>query len=230
MISLIVPARNEEDNILATVKRLEELPFEKEIIIVDDNSTDATGKICDSLYPMVKTIHRKENPGMGSALKDGTKIANGKIVIWIMADLSDDLSSVPKFIEKIHNGADIVFGSRYMKGGSSGDLDPVKAFLSSTFTLLTRGLFGIPVHDITNSFRAFRREILDKVNPVSGDFSIAPEMALKAHMMGFKLEEVPTTYATRKKGKPKMKVFKTSMKYFLLMIALFPAYIKTRLF
>lgn len=230
MISLVVPARNEEENILAIVDRLDKLPFEKEIIIVDDNSTDSTGKICDSLQARIKTIHRKGNPGMGNALKDGTKIATGEIVVWIMADLSDDLSSVPKFIDKIQNGADIVFGSRYMKGGSSGDLDTVKALLSRTFTALTRGLFGIPVHDITNSFRAFRKEVLDKINPESGDFSIAPEMALKAHMMGFHLEEVPTTYATRKKGKPKMKVFKTSIKYFVLMFSLFPSYLKKRLF
>ena len=117
-----------------------------------------------------------------------------------------------------------------MEGGSSGDLDSLKAFLSSTFSILARGLFGIPVHDITNSFRAFRRDILAKINPVNGDFSIAPEMALKGHMMGYKLEEVPTTYATRKKGKPKMKVFKTSIKYFFLKLSLYPSYLKKRLF
>ncbi len=226
MISLVIPARNEEENLLVLVKRLEALPFEKEIIIVNDNSTDSTQQICDSLKSRIRVVHRKTSPGMGNALKDGTKVAKGEIIVWIMADLSDDLSTIQQFIDRINGGADIVFGSRYMEGGSSGDLDSVKAFISKSFTVFAKILYGIKVSDITNSFRAFRREAYDKLRLDNGDFAISPEMALKAHIDGMKLEEVPTTYATRKKGKPKMKVFKTTIKYFLLLLSLWRSSLK----
>lgn len=231
MISLVIPARNEEANIPNLIEGLDSLDFEKEVIIVNDNSTDSTKKMCQDMQSdgRITTVDNPSSPGMGNALKAGTKVSKGEIVVWMMADLSDDLNTVPKIIDQVKNGADIAFGSRYMKGGSSGDLDPVKAFLSSSFSRLARFLYGISVHDITNSFRAFRRSSFESLNVKSSGFSIAPEMALKAHIKKMNLQETPTIYATRKKGKPKMKVFKTTIMYFLLILSLWPSFLKSRL-
>lgn len=219
-ISVVVPAHNEEDNLPILVKNLQDLikkdKLDAEIVLVDDNSNDSTPEISDNLkkeYDNVFTIHRFGNRGMGNALLEGSKKAKGDIIVWVMADLSDDLNTIPKFIKKIEDGYDIVFGSRYMKGGSSGDLSPFKKIASRGFSTLS-GILGIKVHDITNAFRAFKKEVLNSIKLESADFAISPEFALKAHLAGFKLDEVPTTYSNRKKGIAKFKMLEMTKKYF----------------
>lgn len=220
-VSIVTPAYNEEDNLPILVKNLQGLIKRKklnaEIMLVDDNSTDSTPKVCDMLmkkYNNVFTIHRVENRGMGNTLLEGTREASGDVIVWVMGDLSDDLNTIPKFLQKIKNGCDVVFGSRYMEGGSSGDLSPFKAILSGGFTRLSRIFIGIKVHDITNAFRAFRKEVINFIKLESTDFAISPEFALKTHLAGFKLCEVPTTYSNRKKGITKFKMFEMGKKYF----------------
>jgi len=220
-ISIVVPAHNEEDNLPILVKNLQSLMKKEklnvEIILVDDNSNDSTPRICDSFekeYDNILTVHRFENRGMGNALSEGTKKASGDVIVWIMADLSDDLNTIPKFLEKIEEGYDIVFGSRYMKGGSSGDLSLFKTFASKGFSTLSRMFLGINVHDITNAFRAFKKDIFNSIKLESADFAISPEFALKTYLAGFKLTEIPTTYFNRKKGIAKFKMFEMTKKYF----------------
>jgi len=219
-VSIIIPVHNEQDNLPVLLDKI--LNFEKslkyyEVIIVDDNSTDKTKIISDRYSKKcknIKVIHRKEgNNGMGAALKEGTKKSKGNIIIWLMGDNSDDLDTIPKFVDKIKNNADMVFGSRYIKGGSYSNLDYYKAKLSKSYSTIARILFGIKVHDITNAFRAFKKEVYNKVNLESNDFSISPEFAIKAHIKGFKLDEVPTTYRDRQSGKPKFKVLEMGISY-----------------
>ncbi len=217
-VSIVIPVYNEEENL---AKLLQDLlhRFKKtaEIVVVDDCSSDNTGMIADSYakrYPSIKVLHRKKGKnGMGAALKDGTRAASGKFIVWVMGDNSDDLSTIPLFINKLKKGADMVFGSRYMDGGSSGDLSPMKALLSSGFTRTMRAMFGIQVHDITNAFRAFRKEVFDSVHLHADDFSISPEFAIKAHVNGFALDEVPTTYKNRTAGKQKFRMLKMGIAY-----------------
>ena len=155
---------------------------------------------------------------MGNALRDGTAAAKGEFVVWTMADLSDDYNIIPKFVERLESGADLVFGSRYMKGGTSGDLEKSKRFLGLGFTTLSRILIGVPVHDITNAFRGFKRDVFLSSDIKSVDFSISPEFSLKAHLRGYKLEEVPASYKGRKKGAAKFKMFDMGIRYFSILI------------
>jgi len=101
-----------------------------------------------------------------------------------------------------------------MKGGSSGDLSTFKTIASKGFSTLSGVFFGINVHDITNAFRAFNKEVLNSIKLESADFAISPEFALKAHLAGFKLDEIPTTYSNRKKGIAKFKMLEMTKKYF----------------
>lgn len=221
MISIIIPAHNEEKNIkfltdsIITVMEKEKIGYE--IVIVDDNSTDKTGKIAQDISiknRKITTFHRKGGiRGMGVTLKYGTERANGDIIVWVMGDCSDDVNAIPKMVEKIRQGFDMVLGSRYMEGGSSGDLSLTKAAMSKTYTRMTKMIFGIKVHDITNAFRAFRKNVFDSVQLESNDFAISPEFAIKAHKKGFKLGEVPVTYKNRKFGKTKFNFFKMGIKY-----------------
>jgi dolichol-phosphate mannosyltransferase len=224
-VSFVIPAYNEEGNLASLLNAIIELgnkeKWDYEIVISDDNSSDSTGKIADnysSKNNRVTVIHRpKGNNGMGAALIEGSIKAKKDIIIWTMGDKSDDISTYPRLIDKINQGYDMVFAARYIKGGSRGNLDVFKASLSSGYTRLARLVFGIKVHDITNAFRAFRKNVLLESKPLSKDFAISPEFAIKAHLKGFRLGEVPTTYTNREKGKSKFKILKMGIRYLSLL-------------
>jgi glycosyltransferase involved in cell wall biosynthesis len=219
-VSIVVPAHNEEGNIAFVLRDIIGLNMISEIIIVDDHSSDKTYEIvkkCANKFKHIKIIQRKSGKrGMGASLKEGTLSASGEIVIWMMADRSDDLRTVPRIIEKIHEGFDLVFASRYMRGGSAGDLNKIKAFLSNGYSFVCRLLFRFKVHDITNAFRGFRKSIFLKANPESDDFAISPEFAIKAKLKGFKLAEVPTIYTNRIVGKNNFHILKMGLRYISL--------------
>ncbi len=224
-LSIVVPMYNEEANIMPLLDSLiafrEIRRLDWEIIIVDDGSSDATGRIADGYsreHKNIQVIHRdKGKRGMGLALKDGTRLAKGVMVAWVMGDRADDLTTLSEMVKKLRKGHDIVFGSRYMKGGSRGNLGRFKAFLSSRFTVLARWIFGIPVHDITNAFRAFRKTVFDEVPLECDDFAISPEQAIKAYLLNFKLGEVPTTYFDRRAGQTKFEMGRMVFRYLRLL-------------
>lgn len=235
-ISFIVPLHNEGKNTATAVKRIvnyaKRQKWDFEIIAVDDRSDDKTAEILKQLslqFKPLKPLFRKksqEEKGntMGSALKEGTNAAKGDLVIWTMGDLADDVETYQKIVAKIEEGNDMVFGSRYMPGGSRGNLDPVKAFLSSWGTILSRFFFGIKVHDITNAFRGFKKEVFSKLILQSTGFSISPEFAIKAHLAGFRLGEVPTVYTNRKEGVSSFKLFKMIRSYLSVYLLVFLKY------
>jgi len=219
-VSIVTPVHNEQGNIsklLDDLIKLKRRLKNFEIIVVDDNSSDKTGLIAhyySKKYKNIKVLHRsKDVNGMGAALKDGTKAAKGKYIVWVMGDNSDDAATIPKLTEKLKNSYDMVFGSRYMKGGSRGDSNLFKAMLSAGYTFVARLIFGIKVHDITNPFRAFKKEIFGRITLECNDFAISPEFSIKSHLRGYKLAEVPTTYRNRKTGQSKFKIMKMGIAY-----------------
>lgn len=235
-ISFIIPFHNEEKNCRSMIEKVvtyaEKKRLNFEIIPVDDRSSDGTKKILMELAKTYKNVHpifRKkdhEEKGntMGKALVKGTKKAGGEFIIWTMGDLADDTDTYGKIVEKLQKGYDLVFGSRYMPGGSRGNLDPLKAFLSSWGTLLARLLFRIPVHDITNAFRGFQKKMFQQLNLTSSGFNISPEFAIKAYLLGFKLGEVPTVYTNRVEGVSSFKLYNMMRNYLKLYLDLFVKY------
>jgi len=233
MISFVIPFHNEEKNakpnILRIINHSKKNKWIFEVIAVDDRSTDKTPVILDDLakkYKEIKPLFRKKDfkekgNTMGITLMEGTKKAKGDIVIWTMGDLADDPATFTKIVNKLNSGYQIVFGSRYMRGGNSGNLDKLKAFLSSSGTRLAGILFGIKVHDITNAFRGFKKSVLKKITLESSGFSISPEFAIKAHLIGVKLGEVPTKYSNRVEGVSSFKLFKMTRSYLVLYFKLF---------
>lgn len=224
-ISFVIPFHNEEKNIRRMLDRVVDFAkkqkWDYEIIPVNDRSSDNTKTILDTYHKKnsrIIPVHRDSDNeeygnSMGKALIVGTKKSKGDIVIWTMGDCADDPQTYKLIVEKIKSGYDLVFGSRYMIGGTWGSLDPTKAFLSSRGTVLARWLFGIKVHDITNAFRGFKKELLQQISLESSGFSISPEFAIKAHLTGFILGEVPTVYHDRVEGVSNFKLWRMSSAY-----------------
>jgi glycosyltransferase involved in cell wall biosynthesis len=240
-VSFVIPFHNEEKNARPMLERVikftqaEDWNFE--IIPVDDRSSDKTGKILNDFakkYKFIHPIHREKHDGevgntMGKTLKEGTRKAKGRYIIWTMGDLSDNPKTYKEIVKKLDDGYDLVFGSRYMKDGSSGDLGFIKALLTKLGVLvLARGLFGIKVHDITNAFRGFRKDIFERLNIEANGFDISPEFALKAHKAGLKLGEVPTNYKARVDGISNFKISKMALSYLWVFLKIFTNLTKTK--
>ncbi len=234
-VSFVIPFHNEEKNVGPMIDQVirwatrQKKKWDFEIIPVNDRSSDSTQQILD-IYAkkkkLVKPIERKRDMDaigntMGKALLDGSRKATGDIIIWTMGDLSDEPNTYGAIIDKLNAGYDLVFGSRYMPGGTWGSLDPTKAFLSSSGTVLARFLFGMTVHDITNAFRGFKKNILNSLYLESSGYAISPEFAVKAHLFGYKLAEVPTVYYKRVEGVSNFKLWNMSMAYLIIYAKLF---------
>jgi len=217
-VSIVIPAYNEGGNLerlmehlVTTLERHIETK-DYEIIIVDDNSTDATGKIADAISQKnnrITVIHRKERPGFGNAVKTGLKHASGDVVIPVMGDLSDDPEDVPKLIRKIEEGYDVAYGSRFIRGGKLEGYSLLKMICNRSFNNLVRLLFGIKHKDMTNAFKAYRKKVLDAVgidSLESEGFDLTVEIPLRAHLLGFSSVEVPVTWHGRERGVSKLKL------------------------
>lgn len=198
-----------------------------EIVIVNDNSTDRTSAIIEELAssnPKIKPVHRHSSPGFGNAVKEGMKNATGDIIIPVMGDLSDDPHDIPKLVRKIEEGYDIAYGSRFTDGGVTEGYPNAKMVANRAFNNTVRLLFGIRHKDLTNAFKAYRKEVLDAIgidNLEATGFDLTVEIPLKAHIMGFTSAEVPVTWHGRKRGVAKLKLSENGSKYGKRLLTLF---------
>jgi len=232
-VSCIVPARNEEENITSVVDALTPVlsntPLIKdyEIILVDDNSTDSTGRLIDTLAEKdthIRTVHRTTSPGFGNAIKYGMKQAKGDIVIPFMGDLSDNPLDIPGLVERIGDGYDVAYGSRFIEGGTLNNYPWAKLIANRAFNNLVRISFGIPYRDITNAFKAYRKEVLDEIGIdtlESSGFDLTVEIPIKAHILGFRSSEVPVQWCDRTAGEAKLKLSRNGSIYGKRFLSLF---------
>lgn len=232
-ISIVVPAHNEEENLpnlldelLPVLDRHEETR-DYELVIVNDNSTDRTPEIIEKLAglnPRIKPVHRHSTPGFGNAIKEGFRNASGDIIVPVMGDLSDDPEDIVKLVRKIKEGYDIAYGSRFVEGGSTDGYPPAKMIANRSFNNLVRLLFGLKHKDITNAFKAYRKEVLESIgidNLEATGFDLTVEIPLKAHIMGFTSAEVPVTWHGRLRGEAKLKLSENASKYGKRLMKLF---------
>jgi glycosyltransferase involved in cell wall biosynthesis len=219
-LSIIVPAHNEQENIAEVINKIEEsLDIEHGLIVVNDNSTDGTVEIVERLsrqYDNIRLVHNKLENGFANALKTGFSNANTDIVIPIMADLCDDITTIPMILVKIKDGYDVVCGCRYAKGGARLGGSKLKGFLSGLGGLSIHYLLGIPTHDVANAFKMYRKKVIDSIDIKATGFEISMEITLKAYYSGFKITEVPTVWRERTRGKSSFKVLKLLPDYLKL--------------
>jgi dolichol-phosphate mannosyltransferase len=208
----VIPARDEEGCIASTIQHLHvELELRgvpHEIIVVDDGSTDRTWSILQdesAKVPELKPVQNNGPHGFGSAITKGLDAMTGDAVVIMMADESDDCRDAVVYWQKLNEGYDCVFGSRFIRGGGVIDYPPVKLFFNRWANRFISMLFQHGLNDTTNAFKAYRRTVIDGVRPIlSPHFNITVELPLKAIVRGFSYAIVPITWRNRRHGVAKL--------------------------
>lgn len=218
--SVVVPVYNEGPNIGAFCRAArEQLPGNHEVLIVydfeGDNTPAAVAALAAEQKPVnLRLVHNTLGRGVRWAIEAGMRAARGPVVLVTMADLSDDFSNVGQMVALAAAGAEVVSGSRYMQGGKQIGGPVVKSLLSRMAGLSLRWLTGLPTHDPTNSFKAYRRDFLQRTPIESSEgFCLGLELTVKAHFGGCRVEEVPATWRDRTAGKSRFKLVKWLPKY-----------------
>jgi len=212
LLSVVIPVYNEGEPFLNMLESLAaRLQIPCEILVVFDMDEDTT--VAPTLrfaktHPFVKLVKNRYGRGASQAIRTGLDAATGAGVLVTMADLSDDLDAIPAFLDAFEKGADLVCGSRYMPGGSQKEGPLLKRTLSRMAGLLLYRLRALPVHDATNSFKLYRKTLLDRLTIESDTgFTIGFEILVKAHLLGATVAEVPTSYKERTTGTSNFRVF-----------------------
>ena len=219
MLNIIVPVYNESENIEKLLDSInEKVLCSKQILVVYDFDEDSTLPVLLRIkdnYPFEIVATKNEfGRGVVNAIKWGFHIAKEEKILVMMADLSDRLEDVDAMIKKIDEGADLVCGSRYMKGGRQFGGPRLKGFLSRMAGLSLHFLTGIPTHDVTNSYKMYTKKVLESITIESdGGFEIGLEITVKAFVNGFIVSEVPTEWYDRVGGKSNFHMWKWIPKY-----------------
>jgi dolichol-phosphate mannosyltransferase len=224
LLSVVIPARDEEGCIASTVEhlyvelRLHEVPHE--IIVVDDGSSDATWSILQSLHDRVPTLRPVQNipqHGFGRAVASGFDAMTGDAVVLMMADESDDCRDVVRYWKKLNEGYDCVFGSRFIRGGGVIDYPKLKLVLNRLANYFLKVLFRLKLNDTTNAFKAYRKEVIDGCRPlIAPHFNITIELPLKAIVRGYSWTSIPITWRNRRTGTAKLQLREMGSRYLFI--------------
>jgi dolichol-phosphate mannosyltransferase len=224
LLSVVVPARDEEGCICSTLEhlhvelRVNGIPHE--IVVVDDGSTDRTWELLAGLRARIPTLRPVQNTGphgFGRAIICGLDQMSGDAVVIMMADESDDCRDVVRYWHELGRGYDCVFGSRFSKGGGVRDYPFVKLALNRLANLFVKILFGIKLNDTTNAFKAYRREVIDGCRPlIAPHFNLTVELPLKAIVRGYSWSVVPVTWRNRRTGLAKLRIKEMGSRYFFI--------------
>ncbi len=224
LLSVVIPARDEEGCICATVEhlhvelRMHSIPHE--IVAVDDGSTDATWRLLLDLrerIPQLKPVQNTGQHGFGRAVICGLDHMSGDAVVIMMADESDDCRDVTRYWTELNRGFDCVFGSRFIKGGGTIDYPPVKMIINRMANTFLRLFFHIKLNDATNAFKAYRRQVIDGCRPlIAPHFNLTVELPLKAIVRGYTWTVIPITWRNRRTGVPKLKIKEMGSRYLFI--------------
>jgi dolichol-phosphate mannosyltransferase len=222
VLSLVIPAHNEEGSLENTVnvfhKKLKGEKIPHEIVVVNDNSTDDTEKILKKLKKSIKELNYVNNAppnGFGYAVKKGLDNFSGDYVVLVMADASDSPDDlVNMYKTAVEKNVDCVFGSRFTDQANLVDYPKNKLFFNRLGNNIARIAFGLKYNDLTNAFKMYSKETMEKIKPLKSDhFNLTLELSLKSILSGASYEIVPTDWYNRQAGEAKLKVSKMAPKY-----------------
>jgi dolichol-phosphate mannosyltransferase len=211
---VVLPTYNEAENLPGIARAIMDALPDGILLVVDDSSPDGTGTIADGLAvaePRIRVRHRPAKQGLGRAYLDGFGVAlagGAGIVIQMDADWSHDPAALPSVVQPIRAGrADLVIGSRYVRGGGVVDWGMARRIISRGGSIFARIVLGLRAHDLTGGFKAWRASTLAAIpfdGVHAGGYVFQIEMTYRASRLGGRVAEVPITFRDRRVGQSKM--------------------------
>lgn len=226
-LSIVIPARNEEGNVERTCRAVmaefgKEGIDDYEIILVNDHSSDGTPEILRRLARSngrIRAVENHRSPGFGMAVRRALEEFRGEAVCVMMADLSDSPADLLRYYRELKAGAECVFGSRFVKGSKVVDYPKHKLILNRLANWFIKAIFRLKHNDITNAFKAYRREVIEGIQPLfSKHFNLTVEMPLKAIVRGYKFKVVPISWFNRTTGVSKLKIKEMGGRYLFIIL------------
>lgn len=216
-LSIVIPVFNEPDNIGPTLDALQEhVQVDHEIIVVYDYDGDTTLPVLRARAngrPSLRVVKNAVARGPSGALRQGFQMAVGERVLVLMADQCDDFTQIATLIELVPTSADIACPSRYCAGGSQ-QLTGLKVWAPRTAGLLLKLLSGLDTYDPTNSFKMYSGAMLRQIELTSTvSFSVTLEVVAKAHGLGYRVVELPTTWRDRSHGRTNFQLYRSVVAY-----------------
>jgi dolichol-phosphate mannosyltransferase len=210
-VVVCLPTYNERENLEPMLRALGDKGVR--VLVVDDSSPDGTGELADRLaaeLDYVDVLHRERKEGLGPAYLAGFRRAltdGAELVLEMDCDFSHDPADVPRLVAAAEDGADVVLGSRYVKGGAVRNWGALRRFVSAGGSFYARVLLGADVRDLTGGFKCYRRRVLEAIDLDAIDskgYAFQIETTYRALRAGFRVVEIPITFADREVGGSKM--------------------------
>ena len=236
-LSIVIPARNEAENIGKTVTNLRDHLdkvgiHDLEILVVNDGSKDTTYEVVDAIHQRDERIRVMTNTGrngFGRAVAFGLDHFTGDAVIIYMADASDDPADVEKYYYILKDEAECAFGSRFMRGSKVIDYPKFKLYINRIANMLLRTMFGLPFADVTNAFKGYRANVIQGCKPlVSPHFNLTIEIPLKAIVRGYTFKVVPISWRNRTHGTSALKLQEQGSRYLYTLLIVWFEWLLTR--
>lgn len=224
-VIVTLPTYNERENIEALITRIRALPGDIEVVVADDDSPDRTWEIVEKMAQKDRKIHllrRIERKGRGYAGADAFRFAleaGAEQIVEMDADFSHDPRHIPELLARLED-ADLVLGSRLVPGGRDVGRSFFRRLLTRLSNAYARALLGVPVRDCNSGFRAYRREVLERIDPsrlLSQGPSIVHEILYRAHLHHFRIAEVPVVFVDRQRGRSNLDLRKLIDGYLMVL-------------
>src|SRR3989344_1380142 len=216
-LSIIIPVFNEAQTINLVLEKLMSLPMDKEIIVVDDASSDGAGKIINRFLPDVNLIKHEINLGKGAAIRSGIACARGEFIVFCDADMEYDVSQISALFDQIsQNNIPVVYGSRFIN--YQPKKNRIHYWGNRFLTGLTNLFFGARLTDMETAYKMFRADILKKLSLTALRFEIEPEITVKILKQGIKIIELPISYDPRVKSEGKKIKYRDGLVALLILI------------
>lgn len=228
-LSVVIPAHNEEGSVAPTVEgiaaRLDAEGIEYDVLVIDDNSSDRTKEIVESIgaeNPRVRCLTSYHPPGFGFAVRCGLEQFGGDAVAIMMADGSDSPEDLVAYHRLLEEGYECAFGSRFVRGARVVDYPRTKLIMNRIVNFGIRLLFRHGYNDTTNAFKAYRREVIEAIQPLlSHHFNLTVELPLKAVVRGYSYGIVPISWTNRKAGVSKLALNEMGSRYLFIVLYVF---------